>query len=584
MRILIALLFSFAASCLAATLPDFYQKAPISTGLGITNIANTLSNNIVAGANVTITAGSNGQLSIAASGGGGGVADGDKGDITISGTGATYTVDNDAITYAKIQNVSTTDTILGRKTAGSGDIEELTALPWGFTGDVTSVADANALTIANGAVTLAKMANIATDSIIGRATAATGAPEVLTALPWADTGDVTRSADSTSTTIAANAVTSAKILDGEIVNADINASAAIALSKLANMGTDKILGRATAASGAIEELSALPWGFTGDVTSSADANALTIANDAVTYAKMQNVSAASKLLGRGDSGSGDPQEITLGSGLTMTGTTLSASGSGSSPTTTRGDLIRRGAAADERVAIGGFGTALMSDGTDPDWFEPQNFFRYFDDFTGEPLSSILGDTGWTPSSASGSIASTAGEAGHPGILNISTSTSAASFPSIVRTPNAILFGGGKIQFQAAIKLSALSDASNDYIVNVGFIDQVNPTDGVWFEYRHSVNSGNWQGKAKNNAGPTTVNGSVAASTSWTILKIIVAADGSTADFYVNGSNIGTASANIPTATGRETSIGLGIWKQAGTTARIMSVDYVSCIQKLTSAR
>lgn len=54
--------------------------------------------------------------------------------------------------------------------------------------------------------------------------------------------------------------------------------------------------------------------------------AATIKNDAVTYAKIQNVSAASKLLGRGDSGSGDVQEITLGAGLTMTGTTLSSTG------------------------------------------------------------------------------------------------------------------------------------------------------------------------------------------------------------------------------------------------------------------
>ena len=44
---------------------------------------------------------------------------------------------------------------------------------------------------------------------------------------------------------------------------------------------------------------------------------------------MQDISAASKLLGRGSaSGSGDTQEITLGTGLTMTGTTLSASGGG----------------------------------------------------------------------------------------------------------------------------------------------------------------------------------------------------------------------------------------------------------------
>jgi len=69
-------------------------------------------------------------------------------------------------------------------------------------------------------------------------------------------------------------------------------------------------------------------GDKGDITVSASGATWTIDNDAVTYAKMQNVSAASRLLGRGDSGAGDVQEITLGSGLSMSGTTLSASGGG----------------------------------------------------------------------------------------------------------------------------------------------------------------------------------------------------------------------------------------------------------------
>lgn len=69
-------------------------------------------------------------------------------------------------------------------------------------------------------------------------------------------------------------------------------------------------------------------GDKGDITVSASGASWTIDVGAVSYAKIQDVSAASKLLGRGDDAAGDVQEITIGSGLTMTGTTLSASGGG----------------------------------------------------------------------------------------------------------------------------------------------------------------------------------------------------------------------------------------------------------------
>jgi hypothetical protein len=57
--------------------------------------------------------------------GGAGVTDGDKGDITVSSTGAVWTIDNDAVSFAKMQDIAT-NRILGRTSASSGNIEELT--------------------------------------------------------------------------------------------------------------------------------------------------------------------------------------------------------------------------------------------------------------------------------------------------------------------------------------------------------------------------------------------------------------------------------------------------------------------------
>jgi hypothetical protein len=226
-------------------------------------------------------------------------------DVTAGpGTGSqAATIANDAVTNAKAANMAA-DTIKGRAHgAGTGDPTDLTANQASaildtatdpfqrtstatsgitqLTSDVTAGpgSGSQAATIANDAVTNAKAANMAQSTIKGRAAAA-------------GTGDPTD--------LTANQVST--VLDG---------------------ATDPFL-RTSATTSGITQL-------TGDVTAGpgSGSQAATIANDAVTYAKIQNVSAASKLLGRGSAGgSGDTEEITVGSGLTMTGTTLSAGSAG----------------------------------------------------------------------------------------------------------------------------------------------------------------------------------------------------------------------------------------------------------------
>lgn len=161
----------------------------------------------------------------------------------------TADINNSQVTLAKIANIAT-DTILGRATAASGVVEELTALPFAYTGDVTRPADSNVTTISNSAVTLAKQADVATSTVFYRKTAGTGAPEVQTlatlktdlGLTGTNSGDqtITLTSDVTgsgtgsfATTIANNAVTNAKA---------------------AQVATGTIKGRVTAGTGNVEDL------------------------------------------------------------------------------------------------------------------------------------------------------------------------------------------------------------------------------------------------------------------------------------------------------------------------------------------
>ena len=274
---------------------------------------------------------------------------------------STAALADDGVTYAKIQNVSATDKLLGRSTAGAGDVEEINCTAAGrallddadaaaqrttlglgtiATQDSTSATLSN-VTITSGAITgitdlaiadggtgTSTAANartnlgveIGTDiqaydaglaSIAGLTTAAnqsiyltaadTYAAYTLTSFGRSLLDDADAATARTTLGLGSiatlNTITGSEITDLSINTVDI-ANNSITIAKL-NLNAGELAGNLIANSGITETQLASDAVSTNKV-----------ANNAVTFAKIQDTSANDVIIGRVTSGAGDLEEIT----------------------------------------------------------------------------------------------------------------------------------------------------------------------------------------------------------------------------------------------------------------------------------
>jgi len=179
----------------------------------------------------------------------------------------------------------------------------------------------------------------------------------------------------------------------------------------------------------------------------------------------------------------------------------------------------------------------------------------------------------------------------PGQLMLYTGTTAIGYSSLLLgSPyaNSFLFGGGVYTFEADLMPAQLSTPGDTFAVRVGFGDTYSGdnVDGAYFEYTDVGITPNWYRCTASNSVRTKIDTGIAVVPfpAWTRLKIVVNADGTLAEFFINGVSAGSNAANIPTGPGRETSAVMSFVKTVGINPMALYIDWAWLHIDLTTSR
>ncbi len=223
-------------------------------------------------------------------------------------------------------------------------------------------------------------------------------------------------------------------------------------------------------------------------------------------------------------------------------------------------------------------------------------YKYVNDFIKVPFSETFDDTltvsgEWYPANDTTFLA------GHPGILNLATSTNGAktlltsgdSFSNNFTLGNNV---GWRYEVLGA--LPSLSDGTDRFTITTGFnnvTDTITSIDnGCYFRYSDNINSGKWQGVCED--GGSGGSGGTEAICDTTItavagtfyrLTLVMNSTATSADFRVNGVSKCTISTHIPSSTTLVSFISMNN-KLAGNGIRGLYMDYLSVRALFDTAR
>ena len=229
---------------------------------------------------------------------------------------------------------------------------------------------------------------------------------------------------------------------------------------------------------------------------------------------------------------------------------------------------------------------------DPMWLT-SNGFTAMDEFLTYAGTNGANGNLFQISTGGGAVTNTTPIGNRPGILQLSTSTSATGRATAILDNNSVasfIVGGGKLIYETDVQIPTLSSSTETFRFFTGYSSlNGNPaTNSIVFLYDSagvstgSAAVGRWQVLCSNAStrSYTTTDSTVTAGR-WYRLRAEVNAAGNSVSFYINGTLVKTETNNIPT--GALTYVS-SIIKSNGTTARTAWVDFIRLRQKFTNPR